>query len=181
MDIVECMMEQLEQMEENISRARTGDFKVSIHRMEIDRIRYVLSTYLRIRLKKIEQFTSHILQSEKNAETPRLSQEELVYANEYATHMEDHFKTVALRHMPPNLQSIDTKQMVPLTGYCGQYWLVPNEQVQLTGYCGQYWLVPNEQVQLTDNVVSIGWFPIEQVQLTDNVVSIGWFPMNKYN
>ena len=35
MDIVECMMEQLEQMEENISRARTGDFKVSIHRMEV--------------------------------------------------------------------------------------------------------------------------------------------------
>ena len=32
---------------------------------------------------QIEQFTSHILQSEKTAETPRLSPEELVYANEY--------------------------------------------------------------------------------------------------
>ena len=32
---------------------------------------------------QIEQFTSHILQSEKTVETPRLSPEELVYANEY--------------------------------------------------------------------------------------------------
>ena len=35
MDVVECMVEQVEQMEENISHARTGDFKVSIHRMEV--------------------------------------------------------------------------------------------------------------------------------------------------
>ncbi|KAK2172247.1 hypothetical protein NP493_976g00000 [Ridgeia piscesae] len=71
MDVVECMLEQVEQMEENISHARTGDFK-------IDRIRYMLSSYLRTRLKKIEQYTSPILETEKSADTPRLSPEELV-------------------------------------------------------------------------------------------------------
>ena len=34
-DIVECMMEQLQQMEENIQKARKSDFKVSLHRLEV--------------------------------------------------------------------------------------------------------------------------------------------------
>lgn len=55
-EIVECVMEQLEHMEENLRRAKKGDLKVSIHRMEMERIRYVLSSYLRCRLMKIEKF-----------------------------------------------------------------------------------------------------------------------------
>lgn len=57
-EIVDCMMEQLNVMQQNIERARKADLKVSIHKMEIDRIRYVLSSYLRERLKKIENFPS---------------------------------------------------------------------------------------------------------------------------
>ena len=34
-DIVECMLEQLQQMEENIQKARKSDFKVSLHRLEV--------------------------------------------------------------------------------------------------------------------------------------------------
>lgn len=39
--------------EANLKRAKRGDLKVSIHRMEIERIRYVLSSYLRCRLVKV--------------------------------------------------------------------------------------------------------------------------------
>uniref|UniRef100_A0A8C8SQH2 GINS complex subunit 4 n=1 Tax=Pelusios castaneus TaxID=367368 RepID=A0A8C8SQH2_9SAUR len=51
-EIVECVMEQLAHMESNLKRAKPGDLKVSIHHMEIERIRYVLSSYLRCRLVK---------------------------------------------------------------------------------------------------------------------------------
>ena len=34
-DLVDCMLEQISEMEENIARAKKGDFKVSLHRMEV--------------------------------------------------------------------------------------------------------------------------------------------------
>ncbi len=34
-DLVDCMLEQITAMEENIRSAKKGDFKVSIHRMEV--------------------------------------------------------------------------------------------------------------------------------------------------
>lgn len=108
-DIVECMMSQIQEMEENIQRAKKGDFKVSLHRMEIDRIRYVLSSYLRIRLKKIEKFTAHLLQEEATSEQPRLSPEEMNFAKQYQSLMESHMTNMALKHMPPNLQKLDQK------------------------------------------------------------------------
>ena len=37
-DIVDCVMEQLSEMEENIQRASKTEFKVSIHRMEVGRV-----------------------------------------------------------------------------------------------------------------------------------------------
>lgn len=39
--------------EANLQRVRRGDVKASVHRMEIDRIRFVLSSYLRSRLQKV--------------------------------------------------------------------------------------------------------------------------------
>lgn len=39
--------------ESNLKRVKGVDLKVGIHRMEIERIRYVLSSYLRCRLGKV--------------------------------------------------------------------------------------------------------------------------------
>ena len=112
-ELVECMLDQIAEMEDNIRRAKKGDFKVSLHSMEIDRIRFIVSSYLRCRLQKIEQFTTHILEQERNRkdeEASKLSPEEFNFAREYAENMGIHFKTLALRHMPQNLQTLDSKQ-----------------------------------------------------------------------
>lgn len=37
-DLVDCMLEQVTEMEENIKRAKKGDFKVVLHRMEVKKI-----------------------------------------------------------------------------------------------------------------------------------------------
>ncbi|XP_006897059.1 PREDICTED: DNA replication complex GINS protein SLD5 [Elephantulus edwardii] len=115
-EIVECVIEQLNHMEENLKRAKKGDLKVSIHRMEMERIRYVLSSYLRCRLMKIEKFFPHVLEKEKtrSAKEPSiLSPEEFTFAKEYMANTETYLKNVALRHMPPNLQKVDLLKAIP--------------------------------------------------------------------
>ncbi|CDQ69490.1 unnamed protein product [Oncorhynchus mykiss] len=113
---VECVMEQLTHMEANLQRVRKGDMKASVHRMEIDRIRYVLSSYLRSRLQKIEKFFPHVLEKEKSraeGDASFLSPEEFAFAKEYLANTETYLKTVALKHMPPNLQTVDMLKAVP--------------------------------------------------------------------
>ncbi|XP_036434201.1 DNA replication complex GINS protein SLD5 [Colossoma macropomum] len=115
-ELVECVMEQLMHMEENLQRVRKGDLKASVHRMEIDRIRFVLSSYLRSRLQKIEKFFPHVLEKEKSradGDPSFLSPEEFAFAKEYLANTEVYLKAVALRHMPPNLQSVDMLKAVP--------------------------------------------------------------------
>ncbi|XP_017370052.2 DNA replication complex GINS protein SLD5 isoform X1 [Cebus imitator] len=115
-EIVECVMEQLEHMEENLRRAKREDLKVSIHQMEMERIRYVLSSYLRCRLMKIEKFFPHVLEKEKtrrDGEPSSLSPEELAFAREFMANTETYLKNVALKHMPPNLQKVDLFRAVP--------------------------------------------------------------------
>ncbi|XP_049721692.1 DNA replication complex GINS protein SLD5 [Elephas maximus indicus] len=115
-EIVECVIEQLDHMEENLRRAKKGDLKVSIHRMEMERIRYVLSSYLRCRLRKIEKFFPHILEKEKtrsDREPSCLSPEEFAFAREYMANTEMYLRNVALKHMPPNLQKVDLLRSVP--------------------------------------------------------------------
>ncbi|XP_077571501.1 DNA replication complex GINS protein SLD5-like [Stigmatopora nigra] len=115
-EVVECVMEQLAHMEANLQRVKKGDAKASIHRMEIDRIRFVLCSYLRSRLQKIEKFFPHVLEKEKSrsdGEPSLLSPEEFAFAKEYAANTESHLKNVALSHMPPILQTLDMLKAVP--------------------------------------------------------------------
>ncbi|KAK7934190.1 hypothetical protein WMY93_005086 [Mugilogobius chulae] len=103
-------------MEANLQRVKKGDAKASIHRMEIDRIRYVLSSYLRCRLQKIEKYFPHVLEKEKSREmgdASLLSPEEFAFAKEYYANTETYLKTVALKRMPPILQTIDMLKAVP--------------------------------------------------------------------
>ncbi|XP_077992723.1 DNA replication complex GINS protein SLD5-like [Glandiceps talaboti] len=129
-DLVECMLEQIQQMEENLRRCKKGDFRIIIHRMELDRIRYIITSYLRIRLAKIEKFVHHILEKEVNKgdeEPSKLSNEEFVYAKQYAENLESHLKSVVIRHMPPNLQNLDKDKIAPRPNLDSYIFLKVNE------------------------------------------------------
>lgn len=52
------------QQEANLQRVKKGDTKASIHRMEIDRIRFVLSSYLRARLQKVSKVNNIAVHTE---------------------------------------------------------------------------------------------------------------------
>lgn len=108
-DLVDCMLQQITHMEENVKRLDRGDLRTLVHRMELDRIRYIISSYLRTRLEKIERYTIHILSEEANRSPDEayLTPDELRFAKEYLANLETLFKTVALQHMPPNFQHFE--------------------------------------------------------------------------
>lgn len=113
-EIVECMMEQVREMEENIRRVKKGDFVASLHQLEVERMRYLLASYLRTRLAKIEKFVFDLLAEEdgRGADEPsRLSTEELAYAREYCKNVESLMGSLALQHMPSNLQTLNKEKV----------------------------------------------------------------------
>uniref|UniRef100_A0A0K8RMB8 GINS complex subunit 4 n=1 Tax=Ixodes ricinus TaxID=34613 RepID=A0A0K8RMB8_IXORI len=106
-DVVDCLVDQLTHMQENLQQIDKGDFRVTIHRIELDRIQYILTSYMKIRLRKIEKHGAFILNRLRSSRSDQelLSPEELRYARAYIGSFEDYFRDVALVHMPPNLQS----------------------------------------------------------------------------
>jgi len=118
-EIVECMMEQIREMEENIRKAPKKDVKVSLHRHELDRIQYIVTSYLRCRLEKIERFAPIFLQKERERatttpdQTPKLTPEELIFAQDVKNNLENHFKTSGLKQFPKNIQDMPLADKIP--------------------------------------------------------------------
>ena len=74
------------------------------HRTEIKRIKYMLRVYLRTRLKKIETFVLHILNSEELY--ARLSEQEQEFARGYTDAMDQLFTSSVLSHVPKDFDSL---------------------------------------------------------------------------
>jgi len=121
-EVIECMVQQLSAMQQNLERTaqrknnvhkndeHKNDLKTCIHRMEIERIRYVLSDLYRTRLHKIESHTAHLLDQHAQLVDPaqqRLTQAELTFAKDYQLSIDSHFQSLACRHMPSNLQLVE--------------------------------------------------------------------------
>ncbi|XP_019878777.2 DNA replication complex GINS protein SLD5 [Aethina tumida] len=97
-EIVECLLGQITYMEENLSNLESTDFKKSIHQLEVDRLRFLVSSYLRTRLEKIELYCNHIMKQEtermnKGIET-YLTENELKFLKEYIQATDQHFESV---------------------------------------------------------------------------------------
>ncbi|GLV41552.1 Sld5 [Carabus blaptoides fortunei] len=66
MEIVECLYLQIQEMEKNVDRLEKNDVRRCAHELELIRIRFLLSSYLRVRLLKIETFSQTILAEEES-------------------------------------------------------------------------------------------------------------------
>ncbi|CAD5122457.1 DgyrCDS10880 [Dimorphilus gyrociliatus] len=108
-DIIDCMMEQINEMENNIQRVKTNDLKIYIHKMELERIRYLLTSYLRIRIKKIEKYATAIMMEDgkRDPDDAKLTDSELQFAREREKNLLELFQNLVLQHMPPNMQSLE--------------------------------------------------------------------------
>eukprot|EP00116_Pleurobrachia_bachei_P010486 sb/3470748/ len=84
-EVVDCLLEQCQSVEENFSRA--SPFAVGVHQLEIQRIRYMATDYLRTRLHKIEKHAEYALEEQKDHDGEdavlKLSPAEFTYAREF--------------------------------------------------------------------------------------------------
>lgn len=98
--MLDLMLGQVSHMEENVNQLERNDFRGIIHRMELERIKYIICSYLRCRLAKIENFTDFILAQEAAREEKLLSAEEHTYATNYLKMNKNHFQQIVLQHIP---------------------------------------------------------------------------------
>lgn len=113
-DMLDLMLGQIEHMEDNISQLDKNDFRYIAHRMELERIKYIATSYLRCRIRKIEAFTRSILleDEQRDPNKKRLSEDERRYAENHMSLIRKHFHQIAIQHMPPNLQEESAREIV---------------------------------------------------------------------
>jgi len=113
MEIVECMLEQVATMEQNLESLPKGDMRIYVHQMELSRIKFVINSYLRTRLDKIQNnffFYSQV----SNADNPsKLSNEEKNFLEAYQACVGDHFQSLCLRHLQVGLDLNKTSMKAP--------------------------------------------------------------------
>lgn len=81
--------------------------------MEISRIRFVISSYLRKRLEKIEEYAIHLLSEDANRDENEhfMTTAEAKFAREYISSVENLFTAVALQYMPPRIREFELNKM----------------------------------------------------------------------
>ncbi|XP_045489524.1 DNA replication complex GINS protein SLD5 [Pieris rapae] len=131
-DMVECMLGQIQHMERNINKLPKTDLRASIHKMELNRIKYIICNYLKTRLDKIEKYCITIVNEEKQRTetgTNYLTPSEFRYAQEYLLSMEHHLKETILNRVPGNMQAFEINKMAIAPALQSHVFLKANETV----------------------------------------------------
>ncbi|XP_057957339.1 DNA replication complex GINS protein SLD5 isoform X2 [Malania oleifera] len=105
-DLVQAIREQIQQMEdivEEFAESGSDPLTVSLYQMDLDRAQFLLRSYLRIRLQKIEKYMIHISESDM---LNQLSEQEQKFAKRCTDDMEKHLEQSVLSRLPLFYQSI---------------------------------------------------------------------------
>lgn len=103
-EVAEFVGEQLD--EEKAEDADPNDPSMVLRSADLERVRYVLRDYLRIRLWKITQWPLHYLNGKYNV---LLSKAENKFLKEYWDHKQKFFEVRLLGALPPSKHSLDEK------------------------------------------------------------------------
>ncbi|KAG7380442.1 DNA replication complex GINS protein SLD5 [Phytophthora pseudosyringae] len=117
-EMVAEMLEQIRNQQEFVDsvyedRAQLTEeksFVNKLYQMEIDRLRYMVSSYLRTRLRKIEKFAIHILSDA--VQTQRLSVKERNFAQQFVMLFESHVGDLALGKFAEEHRTLTAEGMV---------------------------------------------------------------------
>lgn len=109
MELVQELREFMQNQEGVIEEMKTKGQTVeaSCLQQDVDRIRYMCSSYLRARLFKIERWAVHLRENEELRS--RAHPAELAYWERYLAIREKHFRSEVLDYLPAQYQNMDTK------------------------------------------------------------------------
>ncbi|XXG64597.1 hypothetical protein AAC387_Pa05g2503 [Persea americana] len=105
-NLVQRSREQIQLLEETVeelSGNASDDLIISLYQMDLDRTLFLLRSYLRVRLQKIEKYMLHI---SKTLLWNRLSEQEQKFAEKCTDIMEKHLQQSVLARLPYGYQSI---------------------------------------------------------------------------
>ncbi|KAI8078268.1 uncharacterized protein B0P05DRAFT_470691 [Gilbertella persicaria] len=105
--LVEFLIETIERQAimEDMENHVENKFESMVYQTEIERIKYVVKSYLRCRLFKIEKFTLHLLRQPNLRDI--LSHQEIIYARRYQELIESHYHHTFLHQLPRTQQKQD--------------------------------------------------------------------------
>ncbi|KAJ8767504.1 hypothetical protein K2173_017548 [Erythroxylum novogranatense] len=105
--LIQRIKEQIQLAEQNVEIFESngiGSLTVSLYQMDLDRSQFLLRSYLRIRLQKIEKYLFHILKTDDQLN--RLSRQEQVFARRCTDDLGSHLDETVLSRLPDNYQSV---------------------------------------------------------------------------
>ncbi|EYU29677.1 hypothetical protein ABFS82_07G004600 [Erythranthe guttata] len=105
-DLVHRSRQQIQLMEEMVdesSQNGVDPLTVSLYQMDLDRTMFLLRSYLRIRLQKIEKYVFHVLKTPEI--WARLSKQEQKFANRCGEDLKHHLEQSVLSKLPDQYQS----------------------------------------------------------------------------
>ncbi|KZV84503.1 GINS complex, Sld5 component [Exidia glandulosa HHB12029] len=115
-DVVERALQLLSDQGDLVTRLQTREdtseeehFKMMLVRTEMERVKFVIRSYLRTRLYKIERYAPYVLSTPEIQ--PRLSAMELAHAAKYGTLIASQFNSAVLAHVPESLRTLDDDDM----------------------------------------------------------------------
>ncbi|KAL1330704.1 DNA replication complex GINS protein SLD5 isoform X1 [Arachis ipaensis] len=112
-DLVGRVTEQLQLMEETVEEKSTSGadpLSLSLYQMDLDRTLFLLRSYLRIRIQKIEKYMFHIRKSDELWN--RLSKGEKDFASRCIDDLKQHLEESVLSKLPENYQSVEKQSVI---------------------------------------------------------------------
>lgn len=106
-EILEMLQSQNEiaaQLQGNVNTTEEEHFAVMLVQTEVERVKFVLRSYLRSRLNKIEKYTPFILATPEVQRN--LSELEQNYVQRFGDLMGSHFKVSTLNNLPAHMHSL---------------------------------------------------------------------------
>ncbi|KAK7294328.1 hypothetical protein RJT34_17217 [Clitoria ternatea] len=105
--LISRVREQIQLMEETVEEKTTegaDPLSTSLYQMDLDRTLFLLRSYLRIRIQKIEKYMFHIEKTEELWN--RLSKAEKTYTRACTDGLKQHLEETVLSKLPENYQSV---------------------------------------------------------------------------
>ncbi|KTW31145.1 DNA replication protein SLD5 [Pneumocystis jirovecii RU7] len=106
--LLERMMERTEMVELKIGKDIKTNFRMVLVQMEIERIKYMIRSYLQTRIYKMDKYALYILQ--KPELLACLSSLEKEYLKKHQEILTDYYTSAVLKHLPEKLRRLDDTQ-----------------------------------------------------------------------
>jgi len=107
LDHIRRQSETVQLLRSDPSSSEEEHFRIMLAQTEVERVKFVVRSYLRTRLFKIERFARYIMTNPEVQQ--RLSENEVDHARRFARLTDQHFYVSVLQGLPENQQTLDDK------------------------------------------------------------------------